>query len=429
MINYFASIIYLIIYLCVLLCLLLSQYRHNKRIGPASTIIITYICYAVFSIILYNASFTYYGKLTLIPLLYLVFMYVIALLPSIQYENSNIYRIQIPSYYIIYSYIAIYLLTTIVLLPKIIVDLPDALRMLLYEDVGAEMYYERRNAMASDGGLSGLYGFCSALHNFLQDINFMFMFLIISLPIKKWVPITLIITIIIDMLLAISSGGRTSVIMNILTLLMGYALFNKYWNRSLRRRIKYIALGSLILISVPFIALTISRFADSQSGFTGSIIEYAGQSTLNFDLYVLDNNVVRDGDRTMTVFKQLLGFDSVPRDFWECRLKHPGMKIDDSYFSSFVGDFVLDFGPLVASLLFIGLSLLLLFLTRTSNHTIPFHKLVLIYANLCVCSQGGMYLYNYSFINNWRVIFFILLYFICLVDYSISKKRLYIKEL
>ena len=82
-----------------------------------------------------------------------------------------------------------------------------------------------------------------------------------------------------------------------------------------------------------------------------SIEWYYGQSFLNFNNYGLDAGGIRYGDRTANFFKSFL-FDDVPHNFVERREKYSHLKIDDYYFYTFVGDFTIDYGPILAVLLF-----------------------------------------------------------------------------
>ena len=135
-------------------------------------------------------------------------------------------------------------------------------------------------------------------------------------------------------------------------------------------------------------------------------MSYIGQANLNFNNYGLDAGGIRYGDRTFRVFKEILGFPNVPSGPTERRFKYSNLRIDDNRFSTFVGDFTIDFGSVVAVVIFIVFSLLFLRLTKPKNGMMTFSQLIILYLSILIPLQGGMYLFNYSDGGNYRLIGF-----------------------
>ena len=95
------------------------------------------------------------------------------------------------------------------------------------------------------------------------------------------------------------------------------------------------------------------------------------------------------------------------------------MKISDETYSTYVGDIVLDYGPFLAPVLFIIVSLLISKSLRRVGDVIPFHKLLLIYFVSCVMMQGSFYLFPYSDIGgNLALIAYFLVYMVFRYDYK-----------
>lgn len=418
---------YIILYIIAWLTILYAQNSKNKNHGPTSVVIITYIFYAILSLILYNSNFanTTYGTLTLFPFVYLFIMLIITLMPGIKYERANIQKIQMPSVNVLYSFIIIYGFCSLIILPENFSYIPNGLRSLLYDNGGLELYKERHyNFVRYDNSISGLFGLFNVIHNYFRDINLFIIFYYLTLPNKKrWIIIYSFIILIVDMLLALSSGGRTAVVITFITIGVCYFMFHNYWDRRVKRLLKTLCLFLLSIIAVPFIVLTISRFGenDEYGGTLGSIISYGGMENLNFNQQALDAGGTRNGDKIFNVFKGFLGYE-VPGDYEETRLKYNYMKLDDSVFSTFIGDFVMDFGPYLTPIILIAFSLFFLLITKPKQNSLAFHQLLIVYFTLCICGQGGMYLFAYGYKDNWVIIAFIFAYIIFYFDYYLIQK-------
>lgn len=432
--NFSVSNIYLLIYILLWVILFIYHRKRTKEFGVASLVIGFCLVFSIVSFILYNSkSFEgEYGELTLFPFIYLFFMFWLILLPGIKYQKANVMYIQMPSNFFLYLFLFGYAVTSILVIPKSISTLYIGLISLFSDiEVGQEMYLlTRESYVASDRSISGIFGLFSIFHGLFKDIAVFFFFYYLSLKNrKKSYLILYIIVLLVNILISISNGGRTPFVMNLYIIAVGYFIFYYYWDIKTQRIARKIASIMLLLVSIPFIILTISRFGDREDtgGTFGSILSYAGQAPLNFNLYAMDANGIRNGDRTFNEFKSLLGFN-VPNDIRSVRFKYRHMNIDDSKFITFVGDFVLDFGPYVALLIFSFFSLLFVYKTKSLGNSISFHRLLLVYFTLVIVLQGAMYLFNYSFMGNWTILTFILVYFGLYFDYKAQTNRKYISK-
>jgi hypothetical protein len=198
----------------------------------------------------------------------------------------------------------------------------------------------------------------------------------------------------------------------------------KYISGKINNVIKTIGIVLIIAISVPIVAITISRFdRPGSGGAMSSVLFYTGQENLYFNNYGLDNGGLRYADRTFPMFKRMLGFDNVPHNFYERRAKYPNLKINDEVFVGFVGDFALDFGPYIAPLIFIFFTFFILNNTRVRNGRLLFHQLILLHFVMCICIQGGMKLFSYPDVSNLRIITIFIAYWAFRIDYEQIKQR------
>lgn len=421
MIHDINSYIYLLIYILLwsFVC-----YRHYKKAKFSSglVVILSYLVYGILAFILYSDNYLgkSYGELGLFPFIYLFIMLYMFLSPVFKYEESNIARVITPSKMIIQIFLLVYSFCVIIIIPNTIGSLREGLTKLLIDTSGGhELYNEaHENYVMRSKGVSGISGLISIIYNIFSDIAKFIFFYYLTLRDKKKVFIVLFcITFVVDLLVPLSKGGRTGVIMNLFSLFMALTLFWPFYSKTLKKILKKSVLVLIIIVSVPFMALTISRFGERESGTSGGMLSYAGQAPLNFNLKALDAGGTRNGDRTINLFKQFI-FDNTPRDINEVRMKYRHLKMDDSIFSTYVGDFVLDYGPIGAFIIFIILSLYFNNKIRIRNKTISFRSLFLIYFILCVAMHGGMYLFYYSFMQNLTIIAFIFMYVVFFIDHS-----------
>lgn len=123
----------------------------------------------------------------------------------------------------------------------------------------------------------------------------------------------------------------------------------------------------------------------------------------------MDDNGIRYGDRTINLVKRLIDSDT-PRNYIERRQKYHNLDIDDNLFTTFVGDFTIDFGPIVAVIIFVVFNLYVIRNVRIRAGTIHLHQMLLLYVTLCICVQGGMSLFSYSDTSNIKLLTFALFY-------------------
>ena len=198
------------------------------------------------------------------------------------------------------------------------------------------------------------------------------------------------------------------VVMELLTMAAAYLLFKERYSDSVKRVVRITAIVLGVLVSIPMVLITTSRFGDDSSF---SFINYSGQAVINFNEHGLNANGIRNGDRVVPLFKKMVGFKNVPNNYMERRQKYQTMTMDDSVFSTFVGDFTLDFGPFFGLIAILIMAYLVKALCKYRGSTIPFYKIVPLYFIICVCVQGSIYLFSYGDIGgNLKVVVYILVY-------------------
>ena len=399
--------------------------RKNKSGWNAATFIIaTYFLFALLSVVYYV---DYAGlsaeKLTLFPLIYLYLMMMIGIRPVLTFSNGNYESIEAPSKPLFNALVYFYIFLSIIILPDIIANMQEGLVLLMTDTEGGQELYNLRASshVQQDAAISNIF---AIFYNFLSPTCIFLFFYYLTLPNrKKLILIMLAISVVVRVLDSLSKGQRTEPAMIFLVFLATFFLMKPFFEEKTKKRITVISVGTLVALLIPFMILTNSRFESSEQGSVGGIVSYAGMAPVVFDNYCLDAGGIRYGDRTAPEFKRLVGFSNVPRDESTRRAKYSRLKIDAYWFYTYVGDFVLDYGPIGAFIIFIVFSSVFVGITKHKwGRPYPFHKLLLIYFAMSVCVQGGMYLFNFAHYNNYSIMTIFLLYIVFSADYNHRRK-------
>lgn len=411
--NYILSFLLIFLWVTTLI-----WYQHkNKNFDAGSFIIVMYIIYAVFSFMTINDDsiplLTNYEPLTLFPYLYLYTMMMIALTPAIYQHFNPTNSIEYPLSNILRITATIIIIATILILPDIISDFQNGL-ISIFTDVeaGRKAYMEQIDNASKAGG--EIRNLPAIIFNSLSDIATFLLFYFMTMERKNYKLIYgLLFANIVNLIMPIMRGQRSGVALAFLTIICGYFLFKQYLSKKLNKFIKKIGIVFIVIITLPMAAITISRFGSEKAGVATFINWYIGQGNIYFNNHALDNHGLRYGDRTLNLFKRLV-YSETSMNYVERREIYSKLKINDEVFSTFVGDFTIDFGPFFAVIIFIVFNFFVIYSfqrNKTNNNKIKLHQLLLLYFTVCISAQGGMYLFSYSDTANLKIIVLGLLYY------------------
>lgn len=345
--------------------------------------------------------------------------------PILKYDAYKIDEIQkVPSIYLLIISI-IFIVASLVQLPTIISDFAFSIKKLLTSSSGGLDLYHKSLAGARLLGDGNISNFGSIISNTYGKFGILLFFYYLTLQKRsKLILIGLFISTIISILSSISLGQRGLIIDTLLSMIITYFALRRFFQPKVNRIIKIVGGWMLLAALIPVIALTISRFGNDKKGSMSSVYYYGGQENLNFNNYGLDAGGIRYGDRTFPLFKRILGFENVPKNFVERRAKYQHLKMDDESFYTFVGDFTLDFGPITATIIFVFFSIFVVIKTKIRNGIIRFHQLILLHFVMIVCMLGGMKLYPFSDVGgNLQLIGYFIAYMFFRLDYNFRFQR------
>ena len=202
---------------------------------------------------------------------------------------------------------------------------------------------------------------------------------------------------------------RTQVIYWILLFVIFYSLFHKQINKkSLLAPILII----LSLILVYFLLITVARFGEKDSGASGGVIQYAGQSFLNFT-YFFDHLIDHKPYffRLFPLYNRYLGDNLTLEEYRDIISATQGFHV--SVFSTFLGDIMVDighFGMIIYVILFYLLCRILL--RRKASETIHFSQLLLFVVLICNPLHGIFYYRYFNVMEGFYILESIILYFL-----------------
>jgi oligosaccharide repeat unit polymerase len=397
----------------------------NRHIDGGSAVMASYIVYCFFSFITLNDEFfdITYEHLRLFPFIYLYVMLMIALLPAIQLHRSPITEIEDPHSRALLIPCFVSILCIFAQIPSILSNFNSGFVNILTDSEAGKVAHLESVEDAESAG-NAIRNLPAVLYNTLFDCSvFIFFFLLTRKDKNIIFLIFLFLAIIIGMIIPVMDGQRGSVIKCGLTIIAGYMLFRKFISKRIDRIIQIAGIIVTVIVAIPIIAITISRFSDRKDSpeTSGYVYWYIGQANIYFNNYALDAGGTRNGDRTINLAKRLLSPDT-PKNYTERREKYSNLNIGDDFFTTFVGDFAIDFGPLAAFIIFVVFNGWAILHIRPRDGTIKLHQLLLVYFALCVSLQGGMTLFMYSDTGNLALGAMIILYIWLRFHESLLKK-------
>ncbi len=414
------SNLYLILYIFLWALTCWLYWKKRKTFNSGFFVLISYLLYAICSFVLYNDYWLggRFGELELFPFIYLYAILFVFLLPVLRYNEKC--KIQEPSMWLLDGVSVFYIVLALISILDIIGNIQEGIFMILTTSDGGADLYDGFHSSSSRTATSPISNF----FYYFSDIYVLVFFYYLTLPKKrKLIVLGGAFCIVIHMLQSFASGQRTTAVMTFLLLISTFFLLRSHLTGSVLKTTKYIGAFISVFVLLVVLAINTSRYSSKIAGENMYIIEYVGQENLYFNKYGLDAGGLRYGDRTCNLFKKWLGFSDVPTGIQDTRYKHREMKLDDSRFSTFVGDFSLDFGPVITAIFLCSFSIIVCFLTKVKHKTILFHQLLLIFFVLAVSIQGGMYLFYYSFGGNYTVLGFLMFYLLFKWDYDVMKHK------
>lgn len=302
-------------------------------------------------------------------------------------------------------------------LPSAISHLQSGFVDMLFDPTGFnDAYKERMQSFVGGGGAGGSLSLFSIAYGVVGDTSiFLYIYYQTVYYRKAIFSYALLLSSLVILVSYISDAERGGIARVILIFYFSYVLFKERLAPKIKKRVN-VTMGSIFIMLVLILgAITASRFTNksyySDDFWSYSILHYLGQPMLKFDKYVVMEPETRHGERTAALVKTIMEPQGGPYDYSHRVSRYSRMSIDESSFSTFIGDLSLDYGMIVTGVICILVALSAPFFILRHNAR-PFKKYMLIYMllNIVIC---GWHLFPFSDVGgNLKILFNIFLYLI-----------------
>lgn len=392
------GVTYLYIYIFAWAITLFVAFKSSKTISIGKFLVFEFLFCSICSYLTFTdpncpAS---YKPLKLFPFVYLYIFTLITTLPALKYDKCVINSIVPPPQMKLELIIWPFIICSLLSIPQMISSLQSNLLLILM-GYGNDLYVDSYANASTEG--TSIENLPAIIANLLYNPAVITAFYYLSLKQSKKnriITLLLFFCVVIRLVSSSITGQRGGVVRELFVMGAMYMIFYRFYSSKLKKIFNTLILTVVVILAVPFIAITISRFGTRAGGSMSSLYDYSGQSALYFNNYALDDNGIRYGDRVMPGVKFLLGFDDVPMNWAQRRQKYPHLYIGDEYFSSYVGDFAIDFGPFLGGFLLIIFTMMFMSGLRIHNGKIKYHQLLILGIIAGIIPEGYFKLFPYS---------------------------------
>lgn len=382
----------------------------KKYFSIGSFVLLFYTFLSLLAIPLFDSPFTTeFSDLSFFPFIYLYVALMMCFSPLLRFKDRKVSSIKMPDSNMMNIISIIIIISFIV---KFLTELSSFSidDTLLDPATLAKNYYEReREAGEPSFGFSNALRFMSTLFSPVLVLFFFYNILVKN----KLLSLGIAASIVSYLIISLSKGDRFYIFNLFMDIPFLFLLFRHKLDKITRKRVGWalVGVGSLLVMGLG--TLTIGRFANNKlqtEYLIFSIETYAAQNFIFFNNYGLDAGGIRYGDNTANLVRRILGLKA-SNDPHEGQLTYSHLKIDNSRFYTFVGDFTLDYGPVAGFFILMLMAILFWRILRIKdNGEYKFNQIIILTVLYQICVQGfSLFPYSY-WMANFKLIFVFLLY-------------------
>ena len=362
----------------------LYQYK-TRYFGVGSGIMLLYTIISIVAIHYYNSEYTYrYEDVTLFPFIYLFIMILLSCYPILSIKESQIKYIEAPNSSLFKFVCYTIIISSLISIPETVALLKENLvNIIIDTTTGQELYHESTETMAAK--TESAMNISGVIFSLFKVLSLpCFIYYITCKNKNTFLLIGLLISSLIHPLETILVGSRFPIALFFTNIIFSLIFIR----RMLPQRTKKVIitfLGILILfLVVPFVAITASKAQGDTETALLSVEQYGAEGFIYFNNYGLDAGGTRNGDYTAAVFKRLLGMKTAM--YYTGRInKYAHMKLNESQFYTYVGDFTLDYGPIFTIPIFIVTSLFFKRCLKIRKGIMTFPQFLMFYLLMVGC--------------------------------------------
>lgn len=392
--------------------------RRKKQFDIGYIIILLYLFLSVFSVI--DFRFNSYGDGGRYPAgffsaIYFFLFWIWCFIPVWDYSPSKLVRIHAPSMGAMNLFLIFLILIVVASFIQIVLNFGELWANILSADFFYDAYADKVDEFSSETeAVSSSFSFISVLNNITADIRIFITMYYFSLPKRnKWIVIGLIFSLLVSPLSFILNASRGGLVRMFILIIAFFIVFKNSYEVKVQNVAKWVLLAFIVLLSTAVAAITVSRFTRSfmaDDYLISTVSHYLGCPIYNFESLVLDAGGTRNGDRILNLFKYFLFPGEGAYTFGERLSRYSYMKIGEDSFSTFIGDVVLDFGPVLSIIMAFVFIMILRIMGPSNKGVCHFYHLIPLFM-VSYLFLAGWTLCPYADIGgNLKLIFYFLVY-------------------
>lgn len=335
----------------------------------------------------------YEDNVYVVPFIYLYVILLLLIYPFLKMDYNRVEELKLPSKKIIEP-ICVFII--VCALYQLITGLPDVkqgLTLILLDSSNAiDAYIDTTEANMERKALSGSFSLIGFLVTTGMNFSMLFFFLYILYPNKNIkILIGLIVAVMANPIMSVASGSREKVVITLLVFCFMFLLLRPFISSKIRRIITVVSATFFSLLLLFFVIISFARARGDIDNVLLGFESYFGMSFLHFDQKCFYAGGTREGNLVSPLLNVILGGQTYSQE--ALRDKYASLGVDNGIFYTFVGDFVLDYGPFIAFVVLVIFACFCRRIYRVNNIWSAGH-IVLCYILLKLLS--GFYLHQYS---------------------------------
>lgn len=335
----------------------------------------------------------YEDNVYVFPFIYLYLILFLLVYPLLKIDYSKIYELKLPSKKIIEPFCICIILCAFYQLITGFSDVKQGMTMMLLDSSNAiDAYIDTTEANMKRKALSGSFNILGFIVTTGMSFSMLFFFLYLLYPNKSTkIIIGLIIAVMANPVMSVASGSREKVITTFIVFYFLFILLRPLISQKIRKVIFITSLSLFGLLIFFFIIISFARAREDIDGTLLGFESYFGMSFLHFNQKCFFADGTREGNFVSPLLNVILGGQTYSQE--ALRAKYASLGVDNGIFYTFVGDFVLDYGPIIA--------FIILFICARSCRKIYKIKYVWSAGQIVLCYTllkllSGFYLHQFS---------------------------------
>lgn len=254
---------------------------------------------------------------------------------------------------------------------------------------------------------AGLMNTIASVSASLYVFALLLFFIFLTIPSSKFVRTLLLISSLSEPLHILAYVGRDGVVFWLFSFVFLYTIFRNYMEPASKSFLKKIFIVAGVILIIPFMLITISRFGDSgnNQGAFDSIINYWGQGYIQGTLYMgIENKPPISHGSSFPLFYELTGI-SKPVSMGMTQIG----EWRSWFFGTIVTSLMRNFGH-VGFWIIVMVTLALFFgIMKIKSGRLQFHQLIFYILYFQIMSQGVFYFKQYTRGGNLFILLTLLL--------------------